>query len=74
MFGVQWTRHLWITIVRYVDAVFVIAHFIESIYPRIVSFVSANDGLGTVGKFNVAKFLDLLVLCELEGKLFHIGV
>ena len=65
---IQGTRHQWLTIVRYVDDVFVItrwfcpkcvAFIIARIYPRTISFDPANDGAGKVRGYNVVRFLDL---------------
>ena len=62
-------RHLWLTIVRYVDDVFVatrwfcpdcVEHIIFCMYSKTVTFDPANDGKGSVSSFNVARFLDLL--------------
>ena len=65
---VQGERHLWLTIVRYVDDVFVASRwfcpscvsFIMSVfYDRPVTFDPANDGKGSINGYNIVRFLDL---------------
>ena len=58
-------RCSWLTIVRYVDDVFVasrwfcpkcVEYIVGRIYSRIATFDPANDGKGSVNDFNVVSF------------------
>ena len=66
--GISGPRELWLTIVRYVDDVFVatrwfcprcVSHIIKLIYSKTVNFDEACEGLADINGFRVVKFLDL---------------
>ena len=76
---IQRERSLWLTILRYVDDVFVatrwlcpgcVEHIISVIYSRTVVFESANDGKGTVNGFNAVRVLDLWCFMNWKTALF----
>ena len=77
--GLSGPRHIWLSIVRYVDDVFIATHWfcptcveklITTIYAASVNFDTANDGIGDVGSFNVIKFLDLWCYMSWEKSYF----
>ena len=74
-------RCQWLTIVRYVDDVFVatrwfcpkcVEYIIVCIYSRTIAFDTANDGLTTVGAFTTFRFLDLWCFMSWEQHLFSL--
>ena len=66
--GLKGHRELWLSIVRYVDDIFIatrwfcpdcVPHIVSLIYSKTVNFDAANEGRIDLNGFRVVKFLDL---------------